>query len=117
MIWVKKKRRTVMKTKTLILISLLVMFVYIAYLKVAGLNDLDFNNLFESIRPLIPHSMALIGAFVFNILAYLKGKMLVVVMGALLSLVSAISYYPTSLLMLIPTAILVYATIKLAKEG
>lgn len=106
-----------MKTKTVIMISLLVMFVYIAYLKMVGLNDLDFDNLFESIRPLIPHSLALVGAFVFNVLAYLKGKAMHVVIAALFSLVSAISYFPNSLVMLIPAAILVYAYLRITKEA
>jgi len=106
-----------MKTKTISLISLLVMFGYIAYLKVAGLNDLDFNNLFESIRPLIPHSFALIGAFIFNVLAYMKGKTMHVALAALFSLVSAVSYYPTSLFMLIPAAIMVYAYLRIVKAA
>ena len=106
-----------MKTKTLCLIALLVMFAYIAYLKVAGLNDLDFNNLFESIRPMIPHSLVLIGAFIFNVLSYLKGKTMHIVFASLFSLLSAVSYYPISLLMLIPTAILVLAYIRQAQKA
>ena len=61
-----------MKPKTLVLIALLISIVYIGYLKVVGLNDLDFNNLFESIKPLIPHSIALMATFIFLVMAYLK---------------------------------------------
>ncbi len=102
-----------MKNKTLILISLIVMVGYIAYLKVGALNDLDMSNLLESIKPLIPHSLALVGAFIFNLIAYLKLKKTAVLVAAIFCLFSIISFIPLSLVMVAPLAILAYTYLKM----
>jgi len=102
-----------MKNKTLILISFIIMVAYIGYLKVVGLNDLDMSNLLESIKPLIPHSLALVGAFIFNLIAYLKQKKTAVLGAAIFSILSIISYIPVSLVMIAPLAVLAYAYIKM----
>ena len=102
-----------MKNKTLILISLIIMVAYIAYLKVVGLNDLDMSNILESIKPLIPHSLALVGAFIFNLIAYLKDKKTAVLGAAIFCVLSIISYIPLSLLMVAPLALLAYVYLKM----
>ena len=105
-----------MKTKTLALISLILTLVYIAALKLIALNDLDYSNIFESIRPLIPHALALIVAFVLNVLAYTKGDTMLISFAGIFCLIASMSYLPFSLLMIIPTAVLSYAVNQLMKK-
>lgn len=105
-----------MKPKTLVLIALVITIVYIGFLKVAGLNDLDFNNLFESIKPLIPHSFALMATFIFLVMAYLKQLTSNVVLAIVGSLLSTMTYVPLSLFMLIPAAVLLYTAFVINKH-
>jgi len=105
-----------MKTKNILLVSLLIMVVYIAYLKVLGLNDIDYSNLVVSIKPFLPHSLALAGAFIFNVVAYRSLKPLHILAATVLSILSAVLYFPTSLAMLIPAGVLVFAYMKINDE-
>lgn len=105
-----------MKPKTLVLSALLITIVYIGVLKVIGLNDLDFNNLFESIKPLIPHSVALGATFIFLIMAYLKQQTSNLVLAIVGCLLSVMTYVPMSLLMLIPAGILLYTAFVINKH-
>lgn len=101
-----------MNKKSLLMTSLIATIAYIVYLKVVGLNTFDYSNLFNSIKPLIPHALALLGTFVFTLMAYLKGQKMTIVWAAVLAALAAISYIPMSLVMLIPLGFIIYAYIK-----
>jgi len=103
-----------MKTKNILLIALLTLIAYIGVLKMIGLNDIDFSDLLNSIKPMLPHSFALMGAFITTLLAYLKGKKGVILAAELFCILSIISYLPLSLAMLVPAALIIFAYTKTA---
>jgi hypothetical protein len=101
-----------MNKKSLLMTSLIATIGYIVYLKVVGLNTIDYTDLFNSIKPLILHALALLGTFAFNLAAYLKGRKMTIVWTAVLAALAAISYIPMSMVMLIPLGILMFAYTK-----
>jgi hypothetical protein len=101
-----------MNKKSLLMTSLIATIAYIVYLKVVGLNTIDYSNLFNSIKPLIPHALLLVATFVFNLMAYLKGQKMTIVWTAVLAALASISYIPMSLVMLIPLGFIIYAYVK-----
>ncbi len=106
------KRKKNMKTKNILLISLLALVGYIAVLKLVGLKNIDFSDLFNSLKPMIPHTLALMGAFIANLFAYLKGHKGAILAAELFCILSAISYLPMSLGMLVPAALIIFAYTK-----
>lgn len=94
-----------MKNKTLLLISLVLTVAYIGYLKMVPLNVFDFNNLWAQLKPLFLHFVALTALFIFNVLAYRKAETKWVVLSTGFALIAALTYFPTSLVMLIPAAL------------
>ncbi len=102
-----------MKTKNILLISLLALVAYVAVLKLIGLNSIDFSDLFNSLKPIIPHFTALMGAFIATLIAYLKVNKGGILAAELFCILSAISYLPMSLGMLIPAALIVFAYTKI----
>jgi hypothetical protein len=101
-----------MNKKNLLLTSMIAIIAYIVYLKVVGLSNIDYAVLFKSIQPLIPHVLAVIGAFVFNLIAYLKGGKLNIVWAGVCCALAAISNMPESYLMFIPLGLNIFAYIK-----
>lgn len=106
------KREKTMNKKNLLLTSLIATIAYIVYLKVVGLNTIDYSDLFNSIKPLIPHGLTLVGTFVFNLMAYLNGRKMTIVWTGVLAALASISYIPMSMAMLIPLGILIFAYTK-----
>lgn len=102
-----------MKTKNLLLISVLITVVYIGYLKMVPLNVFDMTNLWASIKPLFLHFVALTGCFIFNVLAYRKAETKWVILTIIFGTVSALTYFPLSLVMLIPVGLSAYAFTKI----
>jgi len=101
-----------MNKKSLLMTSLIATIAYIVYLKVVGLNNIDFSDLFNSIKPLIPHALILVGTFAFNLAAYLKGQKMTIVWTGVLAAMASISYIPMSMVMLIPLGIIIFAYTK-----
>jgi hypothetical protein len=101
-----------MNKKNFLVLGLILIIVYIAYLKTVGLNTIDMNNLLESIRPYLLHSLLLMGAFVFNLLAIIKKTQGFILGSALLCGLSALTYFPMSLIMLVPGLVLAYTYFK-----
>ncbi|NTW96498.1 MAG: hypothetical protein HGB31_07775 [Erysipelotrichaceae bacterium] len=102
-----------MNKKNFLVLGFILIIVYIAYLKTVGLNTIDMNNLLESIRPYLLHSIFLMGAFVFNLLAIIKKTQGFILGSALLCGLSALTYFPMSLIMLVPGLVLAYTYLKL----
>lgn len=92
--------------------SLIAIIAYIIYLKTVALNNIDYTDLFNSIKPLIPHALTLLGAFAFNLVAYLKGRKMTIIWAGVFCAWASISYIPSSLVMLIPLGFIIFAYIK-----
>ena len=101
-----------MRTKTMLLISLLFTFIYIGYLKMGPLNVFDLTNLWAQIKPLILHFVALTGCFIFNVLAYRKFQPKWVILTVVFALIASVTYFPTSLAMLIVVVLGIQAYVK-----
>ncbi len=105
-----------MKTKNLLLISVLVTVAYIGYLKMGPLNVFDLENLWVQIKPLFLHLVGLTGCFVFGVLAYRKAEMKWVVLTLAFALVSALTYFPISLVMLVPAGLCGFVFTKIRND-
>jgi hypothetical protein len=101
-----------MTKKSLLMTSLIAIIAYVVYLKAVGLNSMDYSNLFASIKPLIPHALTLVGAFACNLLAYLKGQKGLILGAGIFCVLAALSYFPMSLVMIIPLGFIILAYIK-----
>lgn len=101
-----------MNRKSILMTSLITIIAYIVYLKAVGLSNIDYSDLFNSIKPLIPHGLTLVGAFVFNLIAYLKGQKMSIVWTGVFCALASISYLPVSLVMLIPLGFVMFAYTK-----
>ena len=101
-----------MRTKTMLLISLLFTVIYIGYLKMGALNVLDMANLWAQIKPLFLHFVGLTGCFIFNVLAYRKAEQKWLILTVVFALISAVTYFPTSLAMLIVAVLGIQAIVK-----
>ena len=102
-----------MRTKTMLLISLLFTVIYIGYLKMIPMNVFDMTNLWASIKPLFLHFVALTDCFIFNVLAYRKPEQKWVILMVIFALVAALTYFPLGLAMLIPAVLGVQIILKL----
>lgn len=111
-LFIRIKRGKTMNKKSLLMTSLIATIGYIVYLKVVALNSIDYANLLDSIKPVIPHALTLLGTFVFNLMAYLKGRKMTIVWTAVLAALASISYIPMSMVMLIPLGIIMFAYTK-----
>lgn len=102
-----------MNRKNFLILSFVLIIVYIGYLKTVGITNIDMNNLLESIRPYLLHSLFLMGAFIFNLLAILKKTQGFILGAVLLCVLSALTQFPMSLMMLIPAGVLSFTYFKL----
>lgn len=102
-----------MNRKNFLTLSFVLIIVYIAYLKTVGITNIDMNDLLESIRPYLLHSIFLMGAFIFNLLAILKKTQGFILGSAILCVLSALTQLPMSLMMLIPALVLSITYFKL----
>jgi hypothetical protein len=101
-----------MTKKSLLMTSLIAIIAYIVCLKAVGLNNIDYSYLFASIKPLIPHALTLMGAFVFNLLAYLNGQKRMILGAGIFCFLAVVSYVPLSLVMIIPLGFVLLAYTK-----
>jgi hypothetical protein len=102
-----------MNRKNFLVLSFILIIVYIAYLKTVGITNIDMNDLLTSIRPYLLHSIFLMGAFIFNLLAIIKKKQGFIIGSTILCVLSALTQFPMSLMMLVPASILAYTYFKL----
>ena len=97
------------KKNPFVLYALIALIVYIGLFKAFGATQFDFTDIITSLKPYLPHSLALLGSFVFTLLAYLKNENVYRLWGALFGLVSVATYFPLSLAMIVPTGLLGWA--------
>ena len=103
-----------MKTKKnpFVLYALIALIVYIGVFKTFGATQFDFSDIITSLKPYLPHSLALMGSFVFTLLAYLKNQNVYRLWGAIFGVLATATFFPLSLAMIIPAGLLGWAWYK-----
>jgi len=96
------------KRNPLLLASFVIILVYIAILKTYGITTFDFSDIVASIKPYLLHSLALGAAFVLCALATFKKADNLLIPAIIFGLISAVTYIPLSLVMLVPSALCAY---------
>lgn len=104
-----KTEEPMKKKNNLVIASLVVILVYSVILKSFGLSTFDFSDFIGSLKPYLLHSVALLGAFVFSILAVMKAEANRMLWTAIFCLAGVLTYFPLSLILLVPTGLSAYA--------
>lgn len=96
------------KSNPLLLASFVIILVYIAILKTYGITTFDFSDIIASIKPYLLHSLALGAAFVLCALATFRKADNLLIPAVIFALISAATFFPLSLVMLVPGALCAY---------
>ena len=97
------------KKNNLVIASLVAILIYSVILKSFGLSTFDFSDILGSMKPYLLHSVAMLGALVFSVLAVLKNEPSRMLWTAIFCLAGAITYFPLSLILLAPAGLSAYA--------
>ena len=91
------------KKNPLVLYALIALVVYIAVFKTFGATQFDFSDIITSLKPYLPHSFALLGAFILTLMAYLKNDTTYGLWAAIVGLIASVTFIPVSLGLIVPT--------------